>query len=381
MSRIYNFSAGPANLPEEVLKEAAEEMLDYHGTGMSVMEMSHRSKAYEQIHNEALADIRELMNIPDNYKVLFLQGGAWTQFAMIPMNLMKNRVADYIITGQWAKKAYGEAKIYGKANAIASSEDKMFTYIPDCSDLPISPDADYVYICQNNTVFGTEYHTLPNTKGKTLVADVSSCFLSEPMDVTKYGLLYGGVQKNIGPAGTAIVIIRDDLITDDVYPGTPTMLRYKTHVEANSLFNTPPTYGIYICGKVFKWLKKMGGLEVMKERNIKKAKILYDYLDQSEMFKGTVEKKDRSLMNVPFVTGNPDLDAKFIKEAKENGMDNLKGYRTVGGMRASIYNAMPIEGVQTLVDFMRDFGKEVRENEKDSLLKCDLQIWHGSADR
>ena len=358
MSRIYNFSAGPANLPEEVLKEAAEEMLDYHGTGMSVMEMSHRSKAYEQIHNEALGDIRELMNIPDNYKVLFLQGGAWTQFAMIPMNLMKNRVADYIITGQWAKKAYGEAKIYGKANAIASSEDKMFTYIPDCSDLPISPDADYVYICQNNTVFGTEYHTLPNTKGKTLVADVSSCFLSEPMDVTKYGLLYGGVQKNIGPAGTAIVIIRDDLITDDVYPGTPTMLRYKTHVEANSLFNTPPTYGIYICGKVFKWLKKMGGLEVMKERNIKKAKILYDYLDQSEMFKGTVEKKDRSLMNVPFVTGNPDLDAKFIKEAKENGMDNLKGYRTVGGMRASIYNAMPIEGVQTLVDFMRDFEKK-----------------------
>ena len=358
MSRIYNFSAGPANLPEEVLKEAAEEMLDYHGTGMSVMEMSHRSKAYEQIHNEALADIRELMNIPDNYKVLFLQGGAWTQFAMIPMNLMKNRVADYIITGQWAKKAYGEAKIYGKANAIASSEDKMFTYIPDCSDLPISPDADYVYICQNNTVFGTEYHTLPNTKGKTLVADVSSCFLSEPMDVTKYGLLYGGVQKNIGPAGTAIVIIRDDLITDDVYPGTPTMLRYKTHVEANSLFNTPPTYGIYICGKVFKWLKKMGGLEVMKERNIKKAKILYDFLDQSEMFKGTVEKKDRSLMNVPFVTGNPDLDAKFINEAKENGMDNLKGYRTVGGMRASIYNAMPIEGVQTLVDFMRDFEKK-----------------------
>lgn len=358
MSRIYNFSAGPATLPEEVLKEAAEEMLDYHGTGMSVMEMSHRSKAYEQIHNEALADIRELMNIPDNYKVLFLQGGAWTQFAMIPMNLMKNRVADYIITGQWAKKAYGEAKIYGKANAIASSEDKMFTYIPDCSDLPISPDADYVYICQNNTVFGTEYHTLPNTKGKTLVADVSSCFLSEPMDITKYGLMYGGVQKNIGPAGTAIVIIRDDLITDDVYPGTPTMLRYKTHVEANSLFNTPPTYGIYICGKVFKWLKKMGGLQAMKERNEKKAKILYDYLDQSQMFKGTVEKKDRSLMNVPFVTGNPDLDAKFIKEAKENGMDNLKGYRTVGGMRASIYNAMPIEGVQTLVDFMRDFEKK-----------------------
>lgn len=358
MSRIYNFSAGPANLPEEVLKEAAEEMLDYNGTGMSVMEMSHRSKAYDEIHNQALADIRELMNIPDNYKVMFLQGGAWTQFAMIPMNLMKNRVADYIITGQWAKKAYGEAKLYGKANAIASSEDKMFTYIPDCSDLPISPDADYVYICQNNTVFGTEYHTLPNTKGKTLVADVSSCFLSEPIDVTKYGLVYGGVQKNIGPAGTAIVIIRDDLITEDVYPGTPTMLRYKTHVDANSLFNTPPTYGIYICGKVFKWLKQRGGLQAMKEYNERKAKILYDYLDESQMFTGTVEKKDRSLMNVPFVTGNPELDAKFIKEAKENGMDNLKGYRTVGGMRASIYNAMPMEGVQTLVDFMRDFEKK-----------------------
>lgn len=358
MSRIYNFSAGPANLPEEVLKEAAEEMLDYNGTGMSVMEMSHRSKAYDEIHNQALADIRELMNIPDNYKVMFLQGGAWTQFAMIPMNLMKNRVADYIITGQWAKKAYGEAKLYGKANAIASSEDKMFTYIPDCSDLPISSDADYVYICQNNTVFGTEYHTLPNTKGKTLVADVSSCFLSEPIDVTKYGLVYGGVQKNIGPAGTAIVIIRDDLITEDVYPGTPTMLRYKTHVDANSLFNTPPTYGIYICGKVFKWLKQRGGLQAMKEYNERKAKILYDYLDESQMFTGTVEKKDRSLMNVPFVTGNPELDAKFIKEAKENGMDNLKGYRTVGGMRASIYNAMPMEGVQTLVDFMRDFEKK-----------------------
>ncbi|RGY96562.1 3-phosphoserine/phosphohydroxythreonine transaminase [Clostridium sp. AM58-1XD] len=358
MSRIYNFSAGPANLPEEVLKEAADEMLDYKGSGMSVMEMSHRSKMYEEIHNEALADIRELMNIPDNYKVMFLQGGAWTQFAMIPMNLMKNRVADYIITGQWAKKAYGEAKLYGKANAVASSEDKMFTYIPDCSDLPISPDADYVYICQNNTVFGTEYHTLPNTKGKTLVADVSSCFLSEPIDVTKYGLVYGGVQKNIGPAGTAIVIIRDDLITDDVYPGTPTMLRYKTHVEANSLFNTPPTYGIYICGKVFKWLKKRGGLQAMKDYNEKKAAILYDYLDQSQMFTGTVEKKDRSLMNVPFVTGNPELDAMFIKEAKAIGLENLKGYRTVGGMRASIYNAMPMEGVQALVDFMRDFEKK-----------------------
>ena len=357
MGRIYNFSAGPATLPEAVLQEAAEEMLDYRGTGMSVMEMSHRSKAYEEIHNEAIADLRELMGIPENYKVLFLQGGASMQFAMIPMNLMKNRVADYIITGQWAKKAYKEAQLYGKANAIASSEDKMFTYIPDCTDLPISPDADYVYICQNNTVFGSEFHTLPDTKGKLLVADVSSCFLSEPMDVTKYGILYGGVQKNIGPAGMVIVIIREDLITDDVLPGTPTMLRYKTHADANSLYNTPPTYGIYICGKVFKWLKQRGGLEAMKAYNEKKAAILYDYLDQSQMFKGTVEKKDRSLMNVPFVTGNPELDAKFIKQAKERGLDNLKCYRTVGGMRASIYNAMPMEGVIALVDFMREFER------------------------
>ena len=358
MARVYNFSAGPAVLPEEVLQEAADEMLDYRGTGMSVMEMSHRSKAYDTIIKEAEADLRELMNIPDNYKVLFLQGGASQQFAMIPMNLMKNRVADYIITGQWAKKAFKEAQLYGKANAIASSEDKMFTYIPDCSDLPISPDADYVYICQNNTVFGTEYHTLPDTKGKILVADVSSCFLSEPMDVTKYGIIYGGVQKNIGPAGTVIVIIREDLITDDVLPGTPTMLRYKTHADANSLYNTPPTYGIYICGKVFKWLKQRGGLEAMKSYNEKKAAILYEYLDQSHMFKGTVEKKDRSLMNVPFVTGNPELDAKFIKEAKERGLENLKGYRTVGGMRASIYNAMPMEGVEKLCDFIQKFEKE-----------------------
>ena len=358
MGRVYNFSAGPATLPEAVLQEAAEEMLDYRGTGMSVMEMSHRSKAYEEIHNEAIADLRELMGIPDNYKVLFLQGGASLQFAMIPMNLMKNRVADYIITGQWAKKAWKEAGLYGKANAIASSEDKMFTYIPDCSDLPVSPDADYVYICQNNTVFGTEYRTLPDTKGKPLVADVSSCFLSEPMDVTKYGVLFGGVQKNIGPAGTVIVIIREDLITEDVLPGTPTMLRYKTHADANSLYNTPPAYGIYICGKVFKWLKQRGGLVAMKAYNEKKAAILYEYLDQSSMFKGTVEKKDRSLMNVPFVTGNPELDARFLKEAKECGLENLKGYRTVGGMRASIYNAMPMEGVEKLVAFMKKFEEE-----------------------
>ena len=293
--------------------------------------------------------MRELMNIPDNYKVLFLQGGASQQFAMIPMNLMKNRVADYIVTGQWAKKAYKEAQKYGKVRAVASSEDKTFSYIPDCSDLDIDEDADYVYICENNTIYGTKFKTLPNTKGKTLVADVSSCFLSEPVDVTKYGVIYGGVQKNIGPAGVVIVIIREDLITEDVLPGTPTMLQYKIHADAESLYNTPPAYGIYICGKVFQWLKKMGGLEVMKERNEKKAKVLYDFLDSSELFKGTVRKEDRSLMNVPFVTGDADLDAKFVKEAKEAGFENLKGHRSVGGMRASIYNAMPIEGVEMCI--------------------------------
>ena len=358
MARVYNFSAGPAVLPEEVLQEAADEMLDYRGTGMSVMEMSHRSKAYDTIIKEAEADLRELMNIPDNYKVLFLQGGASQQFAMIPMNLMKNRVADYIVTGQWAKKAYQEASLYGKANKIASSEDKTFSYIPDCSDLPISEDADYVYICENNTIYGTKFKTLPNTKGKPLVADVSSCFLSEPVDVTKYGVIYGGVQKNIGPAGVVIVIIREDLIREDVLPQTPTMLRYKTYADNDSLYNTPPTYTIYMCGKVFKWLKKMGGLEAMKERNEKKAKILYDYLDESKLFKGTVRKEDRSLMNVPFITGNEELDAKFVKEAKEAGFENLKGHRTVGGMRASIYNAMPIEGVEKLVEFMKKFEAE-----------------------
>jgi len=355
MSRVYNFSAGPAVLPEEVLKEAAEEMMDYRGCGMSVMEMSHRSKMFETIINEAEADLRDLMGIPDNYRVLFLQGGASQQFAMVPMNLMKNRVGDYIITGQWAKKAYQEAQLYGKANAVASSADKTFSYIPDVSDLPISEDADYVYICENNTIYGTKYKTLPNTKGKTLVADISSCFLSEPVDVEKYGLLFGGAQKNVGPAGVVIAIIREDLITEDVLPGTPTMLRYKTHADAASLYNTPPAYGIYICGKVFKWLKNRGGLEAMKEYNEKKAKLLYDFLDNSRMFKGTVEKKDRSLMNVPFVTGDADLDALFVKEAKAAGLENLKGHRSVGGMRASIYNAMPMEGVEALVAFMKDF--------------------------
>lgn len=358
MSRVYNFSAGPAVLPEEVLREAAEEMMDYRGCGMSVMEMSHRSKVFDDIIKEAEQDIRDLMNIPDNYKVLFLQGGASQQFAAIPMNLMRNKKAGYIITGQWAKKAYQEAKLYGEAIELASSADKTFSYIPDCSDLDIPDDLDYVYICENNTIYGTKFKTLPNTKGKDLVADVSSCFLSEPIDVSKYAVVYGGVQKNVGPAGMVIVIIREDLIRDDVLPGTPTMLKYKTQADADSLYNTPPCYTIYMCGKVFKWLKKMGGLEAMKELNEKKAKILYDFLDESQMFKGTVRKEDRSLMNVPFVTGNADLDAKFVAEAKAAGFENLKGHRTVGGMRASIYNAMPIEGVEKLVEFMKKFEEE-----------------------
>ena len=358
MSRVYNFSAGPAVLPEEVLKEAADEMLDYRGTGMSVMEMSHRSKAYDTIIKEAEADLRELMNIPDNNKVLFLQGGASQQFAMIPMNLMKNKKAAYIVTGQWAKKAYQEAKIYGEAVEVASSADETFSYIPDCSDLDIPEDADYVYICENNTIYGTKFKALPNTKGHTLVADVSSCFLSEPVDVTKYGVIYGGVQKNVGPAGVVIVIIREDLITDEVLLGTPTMLKYKTHADADSLYNTPPAYGIYICGKVFKWLKKQGGLDAIKEYNERKAEILYNFLDRSKLFRGTVRKEDRSLMNVPFVTGNEELDAKFVKEAKAAGFENLKGHRSVGGMRASIYNAMPIEGVEKLVEFMEKFEAE-----------------------
>ena len=345
-------------LPEEVLKEAADEMLDYRGTGMSVMEMSHRSKAYDTIIKEAEADLRELMNIPDNYKVLFLQGGASQQFAMIPMNLMKNKKAAYIVTGQWAKKAYQEAKIYGEAVEVASSADETFSYIPDWSDLDIPEDADYVYICENNTIYGTKFKALPNTKGHTLVADVSSCFLSEPVDVTKYGVIYGGVQKNVGPAGVVIVIIREDLITDEVLLGTPTMLKYKTHADADSLYNTPPAYGIYICGKVFKWLKKQGGLDAIKEYNERKAEILYNFLDRSKLFRGTVRKEDRSLMNVPFVTGNEELDAKFVKEAKAAGFENLKGHRSVGGMRASIYNAMPIEGVEKLVEFMEKFEAE-----------------------
>lgn len=358
MSRVYNFAAGPAVLPEEVLKEAADEMLDYNGTGMSVMEMSHRSKDFEVIIQDAERNLRELMNIPNNYKVLFLQGGASMQFAMVPMNLMKNRVADYIITGQWAKKAATEAEKFGKVNVLATSADKTFSYIPDMSKIKVSNDADYVYICHNNTIYGTTYHTLPDTKEKILVADMSSDILSQPIDVTQYGLIFAGVQKNIGPAGTVIVIIREDLITDDVLNGTPTMLKYKIHSDNNSLYNTPPAYGIYICGKVFKHLKKLGSLEVMKVRNEEKAKILYDYLDSSKLFKGTVVKEDRSLMNVPFITGNKELDDKFIKGAKKVGIENIRGHRTVGGMRASIYNAMPIEGVKYLVEFMKKFEEE-----------------------
>ena len=358
MSRVYNFSAGPAVLPVEVLQEAADEMLDYKGTGMSVMEMSHRSKAYQTIIDEAEADRRKLVGIPDNYKVLFLQGGASMQFAMVPMNFMKNRKAGYILTGQWAKKAFAEAKIYGEAVELASSADKTFSYIPDCSDLPITDDMDYVYICENNTIYGTKFWQLPDTKGKDLIADMSSCFLSEPIDVTKYAMIFAGAQKNVGPAGVTICIIREDLITDDVLPYTPTMLKYKIHADNGSMYNTPPAYGIYICGKVFKWLLKTGGLEAREKINRNKAKILYDYLDSSDFFKGTVEPSSRSLMNVPFIIGDDALEAKFIKEAKEAGFENLKGHRTVGGMRASIYNAMPTDGVKALVEFMKKFEAE-----------------------
>ena len=357
-NRVYNFSAGPSMLPLEVIEEAAKNLADYNGCGQSVMEMSHRSKEFETIINDAEANLREIMNIPDNYKVLFLQGGASQQFAAVPMNLKKNGKAAYIVTGQWAKKAAAEAEKYLEVQRVASSADKTFSYIPDCSDLDNDDDVDYVYICENNTIYGTKYHELPNTKGHTLVADVSSCFLSEPVDVTKYGMIYAGVQKNVGPAGTVIAIIREDLITDDVLEGTPTMLKFKTQADAGSLYNTPNCYCIYVCGKVFKWLKKMGGLEEMQRRNIEKAKILYDFLDQSKLFKGTVVPEDRSLMNVPFVTGDKDMDAKFVKEAKEAGLVNLKGHRTVGGMRASIYNAMPKEGVEALVAFMKKFEEE-----------------------
>ncbi len=358
MARVYNFSAGPAVLPEEVLSRAASEMLDYQGTGMSVMEMSHRSAAFKGIIETAEADIRELMGVPDNYRVLFLQGGATQQFAAIPMNLMRNKVADYIASGNWSKKAFKEAKLYGDAACVASSEDDNFTYVPEVDGLTFRENADYVYICQNETVYGTRYSKLPETGDIPLVSDVSSMFLSEPVDVSRYGLIYGGVQKNVGPAGVVIVIVRDDLVREDVLPFTPTIMRYKTQADAGSLSNTPPCYGIYMCGLVFKWLKELGGLEAMQRINQEKAAVLYDYLDQSKLFSPTARKEYRSLMNVPFVTGDADLDAKFIAEAKAAGLENIKGHRSVGGMRASIYNAMPKVGVEALVQFMDKFERE-----------------------
>lgn len=356
MSRVYNFSAGPSMLPEKVLKTAAEEMLDYKGSGQSVMEMSHRSKTYQAIFDETEALLREVMNIPDNYKVLFLQGGASTQFAMIPFNLMnKNNKADFVVTGQWAKKAYKEAARYGTANVVASSEDKTFSYIPKLDKATFTPNADFFHICVNNTIYGTKWNTLPETGDVPLIGDISSCILSEPIDVSKFGMLYAGAQKNMAPAGVTIVIIREDLI-GNAMDITPTMLNYQTHSENGSMFNTPPCYCIYIAKLVLEWIKNdIGGLEKMKEINEKKAKLLYDFLDSSEMFRGTVVAEDRSLMNVPFVTGNDELDAKFVKEATAAGFVNLKGHRSVGGMRASIYNAMPIEGVEKLVDFMKAF--------------------------
>ena len=358
MSRVYNFSAGPSMLPEEVLKKAADQMLDYEGTGQSVAEMSHRSKEYDAIIKGAESLLRELMNIPENYKVLFLQGGASTQFAAIPLNFMNGSgKADFIITGQWAKKAYQEAQKYGDCKAVASSADKTFTYIPKTNKEDFRQDADYAYICMNNTIYGTVYKEIPDTNGVPLIADISSCFLSEPLDVTKFAMVYGGAQKNVAPAGLTIAIIREDML-GKARDYCPTMLDYKIHADNDSLYNTPPCYTIYMCKLVLEWIKSLGGLEVMAERNRKKAKSLYDFLDNSKMFRGTVVPEDRSLMNVPFVTDSEELNAKFIKEAKEAGFINLKGHRTVGGMRASIYNAMPIEGVEKLVEFMTKFEKE-----------------------
>ena len=353
--RIYNFSAGPAIMPEPVLEEIRDEMMNYRGSGMCVMEMSHRSKVYQQIIDDAEADLRTLMNIPDNYKVLFIQGGATLQFAMIPMNLMKNGKAVYIETGAWSKKAIAEAKKYGEVIVAASSKDKNYSYIPDCSDLDIPEDTDYVYICENETIHGVTWNELPNTKGHVLVSDQSSMFLSRPCDVSRYGLIYGGVQKNIGPAGLAIVIIREDLISEDIDPKTPIYLRYDTHANNGSMYNTPNCWAIYVCGKVFKYLLSNGGLTAMEKKNQQKAQIMYDFLDSSKMFHGTVEKKDRSLMNIPFITGDKDKDAAVVAATKAAGFDNLKGHKSVGGLRASVYNAMPIEGVQALVDFLKDY--------------------------
>jgi len=356
--RVYNFSAGPAIMPEPVLEEIRDEMMNYRGSGMCVMEMSHRSKVYQQIIDEAEADLRTLMGIPDNYKVLFIQGGATLQFAMIPMNLMKNGKAVYIETGAWSKKAITEAKKYGEVIVAASSKDRNYAYIPDCSDLDIPEDADYVYICENETIHGTTWHKLPNTKGHILVSDQSSMFLSRPCNVADYGLIYGGVQKNIGPAGLAIVIIREDLIREDIDPKTPIYMRYDTHANNGSMYNTPNCWAIYVCGKVFKYLLKNGGLEHMAAVNEAKAKVMYDFLDGSKMFHGTVDKKDRSLMNIPFVTGDKDKDAAVVAATKAAGFDNLKGHKSVGGLRASVYNAMPIEGVEALVEFLKKYEAE-----------------------
>ena len=359
MARVYNFSAGPSMLPEAVLTKAAAEMLDYEGSGQSVMEMSHRSKVYQSIIDTTEALLREIMNIPDNYKVLFLQGGASSQFAMVPMNLMTGSgKADYIITGQWAKKAYKEAARYGKARAVASSEDKTFSYIPKVAKEDLDPEADYVHICMNNTIYGTVYHDLPDTGDVPLVADISSCILSKPIDVSKFGILYAGAQKNMAPSGVTVVIIREDLI-GKAMDITPTMFNYQTHADNGSMFNTPPCYTIYVMKLVLEWIKnEVGGLEQMQAINEKKAAMLYDFLDNSKLFKGTVVPEDRSLMNVPFVTGNEELDAKFVKESTAAGFVNLKGHRSVGGMRASIYNAMPVEGVEALVAFMQKFEEE-----------------------
>ncbi len=357
-NRIYNFSAGPATMPEPVLEEIRDEMLNYRDSGMCVMEMSHRSKVFQTIVDEAEQDLRDLMGIPDNYHVLFIQGGATLQFSMIPMNLLKNGVADYIITGSWSKKAYQEAKKFGKINVLASSEDKNFSYIPDCSDLPVDPEADYVYICENETIHGTTYQTLPNTKGKILVADQSSMFLSKPCNVSDYGMIYAGVQKNVGPAGMVIAIIRKDLIRDDLGDKLPVYMNYKTHADSGSMYNTPNCWAIYCCGKVFKYLKSIGGLEAMHKLNLEKAKVLYDFLDQSKLFRGTVEPEFRSLMNVPFVTPTKEQDADVVAATKAAGFDNLKGHKSVGGLRASIYNAMPKEGVVALVDFLKKYEAE-----------------------
>ena len=356
MSRVYNFSAGPACLPVEVLQKAQEQMLDYQGTGMSVMEMSHRSKAYEEIIGAAESNLRKLMNIPENYKVLFLQGGASLQFAMVPMNLLsKHKKAHYVNTGLWSKKAIKEAKRFGEVNVAASSEDQTFSYIPKLSADMFTPDADYVHITTNNTIYGTKFKEIPETNGIPLVTDMSSCILSEEVDVSKYGIIYAGAQKNIGPAGLTIVIIRDDLIGN--VAEIPTMLDYKTHADAGSMFNTPPTYAIYIAGLVFEWLLELGGLGEIQKVNERKAAILYDYLDNSGFYKGTARKEDRSMMNVPFVIGDPEMEKKFVAEATAAGFVNLKGHRTVGGMRASIYNAMPVEGIEKLTAFMEAFKK------------------------